>query len=135
MNGPKPLPPLIPGIPQSTDIRETRRYSHCVPAVGLRQCSKIGWDGKTRIRLLGDYVSSRQLRTDAGAMFGLAWAGAAQAGARPMASETRDSMWNATQKTSFGQGSMIALSSGPFTVFMSAVSPPWRSSHFFTVSG
>jgi hypothetical protein len=40
----------------------------------------------------------------------------------------RDSMWNATQKTSSGQGSMMAQSSGPFsTVFMSAVSPPWRS--------
>ena len=43
----------------------------------------------------------------------------------------RDSMWNAAQKISFGQGLMMAQSSGPFfTVFMSAVSPPWRSSHY-----
>jgi hypothetical protein len=34
-------------------------------------------------------------------------------------------MWNAAQKISFGQGSMMAQSSGPFfIVFMSAVSPP-----------
>ena len=43
---------------------------------------------------------------------------------------------NDTQKTSSGHGSMMAQSSGPFfTVFMSAVRPPWRSIHFFTVSG
>ena len=42
----------------------------------------------------------------------------------------------AAQKASFGQGSMMAQSSVPFfIVFISAVSPPWRSIHFFTVSG
>ena len=41
-----------------------------------------------------------------------------------------------SQKTSSGHGSMMTQSSGPFfTVFMSAVSPPWRSIHPFTVSG
>ena len=49
---------------------------------------------------------------------------------------TFDLQYIATQKISFGHGWMMAQSSGPFfIVLMSGVSPPRRSSHFFTFSG